>query len=126
MESLVYVAFGDSITDGYGVDRGFVSYLAQNLNEEMPDCSWEVMIRGMSGETSQDGLYRLDRDVIAHDPALVTIILGNLSVALRRKSPCDDQPAEGSWLLEDRSSVLRSDPGTLGRTSGASLLGGHA
>ena len=73
---LVYVAFGDSITDGYCVSRGFVSFLAEDLREAASGRSWRVVIRGMSGETSQDGLYRLERDVIAHDPCLVTINFG--------------------------------------------------
>ncbi len=76
MKDLVYVAFGDSITDGYGVGRGFVSFLAQSLVEEVSGRTWDVIVRGMSGETSQEGLYRLDRDVIAHDPVLVTINFG--------------------------------------------------
>ncbi len=76
MEELVYVAFGDSITDGYGVGRGFVSFLAQALGEEMPGRPWKVVVKGMSGETSQDGLHRLDRDVLVHHPVLVTINFG--------------------------------------------------
>ena len=76
MKEFVYAAFGDSITDGYGVARGFVSFLAGMIQEQTPDRSWALIQRGMSGETSLDGLYRLDIDVVSHDPDLVTINFG--------------------------------------------------
>jgi lysophospholipase L1-like esterase len=76
MSELVYVAFGDSITDGYGVTRGFVSWLADSIRDKYSETDWTVITRGMSGENSRDGLYRLGRDVLGENPFLVTINFG--------------------------------------------------
>ena len=76
MSRKVYVAFGDSITDGYGVPRGFVSFLTEQISIIHPDLDLLTINTGMSGDTSQGGLYRLGRDVIEHQPDLVTINFG--------------------------------------------------
>ena len=76
MSRKVYVAFGDSITDGYGVSRGFVSLLALKISAANPGLDLATINTGMSGDTSQGGLYRLGRDVIDHRPDLVTINFG--------------------------------------------------
>ena len=72
----IYVAFGDSITEGYGVARGFVSYLAEFIRKADAHHTWKVLNRGMSGETSREALYRLEADVLAEKPDLVTINFG--------------------------------------------------
>jgi len=72
----VYAAFGDSITDGYGVSRGFVSFLTEQISKTHPDLELVTINTGMSGDTSRGGLYRLGRDVIDHRPDLVTINFG--------------------------------------------------
>lgn len=76
MSRKVYVAFGDSITDGYGVPRGFVSFLTEQISKNHPDLELVTINTGMSGDTSRGGLYRLGRDVIDHRPDLVTINFG--------------------------------------------------
>ena len=76
MSRKVYVAFGDSITDGYGVPRGFVSYLTLKISAAIPNLDLATFNTGMSGDTSQGGLYRLGRDVLNHNPDLVTINFG--------------------------------------------------
>jgi len=76
MSRKVYVAFGDSITDGYGVKKGFVSILTEQISKTHPDLDLVTINTGMSGYTSRGGLYRLGRDVIDHRPDLVTINFG--------------------------------------------------
>jgi len=76
MSRKVYVAFGDSITDGYGVPRGFVSFLTLKISAANPGLNLSTINTGMSGDTSQGGLYRLGRDVLDHCPDLVTINFG--------------------------------------------------
>ena len=76
MGSIVYVAFGDSITDGYGVSSGFVHHLSSWLKENLPDRNLEIIKSGWSGENTRDGLYRVDREVISRDPHIVTINYG--------------------------------------------------
>ncbi|MFV1957670.1 MAG: SGNH/GDSL hydrolase family protein [bacterium] len=76
MSRIVYVAFGDSITDGYGVSGGFVHHLTRWLKENLPDRNLEVIKSGWSGENTRDGLYRVDREVISRDPHIATINYG--------------------------------------------------
>ncbi len=76
MSRKIYIAFGDSITDGYGVPRGFVSFLTEQISKAHPDLDLVTINTGMSGDTSRGGLYRLGRDVIDHRPDLVTINFG--------------------------------------------------
>ena len=65
------ICFGDSITFGYGADPGddFPTALGKLLNRE-------VINAGVSGDTSNEGLLRLDKEVLERDPLLVLIEFG--------------------------------------------------
>lgn len=76
MKSKIYAAFGDSITEGYGVKENFVSILAERIRKSCPSMDLKVVNAGASGDNSMDGLNRLDRDVLLHDPDLVTVNFG--------------------------------------------------
>jgi lysophospholipase L1-like esterase len=74
--NVTIVAFGDSITAGYCVRRGFPSFWKQMLAEKYPEASVEMINSGISGDTSMDGLARLDWAVLSYEPDLVTINFG--------------------------------------------------
>lgn len=65
------IAFGDSLTAGYGARAGedYPSRLASLINRE-------VINAGVSGDTTEMALARIDRDVLARDPKLVIVGLG--------------------------------------------------
>ncbi|MFC1708841.1 GDSL-type esterase/lipase family protein [Candidatus Omnitrophota bacterium] len=65
------ICFGDSITAGenVGSDERYPSVLSELL--ERP-----VINAGVSGDTTQSALARLERDVLTKDPLLVVVILG--------------------------------------------------
>ncbi len=65
------VCFGDSLTAGYGAEPGhdYPSLLRQKVN-------FPVINAGVSGNTTQDALQRLPRDVLSQNPRLVIITLG--------------------------------------------------
>lgn len=69
------VAFGDSLTAGYGVPAGqsFPDFLQRTLDER--GYSYRLVNEGVSGDTSSAGLVRLD-SVIAHHPAIVIVSFG--------------------------------------------------
>jgi acyl-CoA thioesterase I len=71
----VIVAFGDSLTAGYGTDAGnsYPDFLEKNLNAK--GFHYHVINAGVSGNTTKDGLDRLD-DVLALKPALVIVAFG--------------------------------------------------
>lgn len=65
------IAFGDSLTAGYGVSRGedYPSRLAARAGVE-------VVNAGVSGDTTDSALARIDHDVLAKNPRIVIVGLG--------------------------------------------------
>lgn len=66
------VVLGDSLAAGVGSTggrRGYVALLQERLGVE-------VVNRGVSGNTTSDGLARLDADVLSLKPSLVIVELG--------------------------------------------------
>jgi acyl-CoA thioesterase-1 len=71
----VIVAFGDSLTAGYGTDTGnsYPDFLEQDLDAK--GFHYHVVNAGVSGNTTKDGLERLD-DVLALKPVVVIVAFG--------------------------------------------------
>jgi lysophospholipase L1-like esterase len=74
------VCFGDSVTQGVphvAPEDTFVALLERRLNQrsgtEMQICATNA---GVGGENTAEGLVRLDADVLAHEPDLVTVEFG--------------------------------------------------
>jgi len=65
------IAFGDSLTAGYGAQPGedYPSRLSALIGQP-------VINAGVSGDTTQSALARLDADVLAKDPRIVIVGLG--------------------------------------------------
>ncbi len=80
--NVTIVAFGDSITAGYAVRRGFPSFWKEMLALKYPEANIRMINSGISGDTSMDGLARLDWSVLAYEPDLVTINFGINDCAL--------------------------------------------
>jgi acyl-CoA thioesterase I len=64
------VAFGDSLVYGSGSDGGggFVSMLSNDIAEP-------IINLGVPGDTTMDGLYRID-EVLSSEPRVVIVLLG--------------------------------------------------
>jgi len=75
------VAFGDSLTEGYGLEEGedYPSQLSARLGER-------IINSGVSGDTTAEALARLQKDVFAKDPRVVIVLLGGNDV-LQRVNP---------------------------------------
>lgn len=71
----VVVAFGDSLSAGFGAEAGksYPDYLQRLL--DVKGYKYRVLNAGVSGDTSTDGLERI-RDVLAAKPAVVILELG--------------------------------------------------
>lgn len=66
------IALGDSLTVGVGASApefGFIPILAKRLNVHIEN-------KGVSGNTSLDGIQRLERDVLNNKPDIVILLLG--------------------------------------------------
>lgn len=71
----VIVAFGDSLTAGYGADAGnsYPDFLEQDLNSK--GFHYRVVNAGISGNTTKDGIERIG-DVLALKPVVVIVAFG--------------------------------------------------
>ncbi len=71
----VIVAFGDSLSAGYGADPGmsYPDFLQKEIDRA--GFKYHVVNEGISGDTTSGGVERLDR-VIAMKPAIVILELG--------------------------------------------------
>jgi len=71
----VLVAFGDSLTAGFGAEpgRSYPDYLQRDIDRK--GYPWRVVNAGISGDTTTDGLGRLP-DVVAQKPEIVILELG--------------------------------------------------
>ena len=69
------VAFGDSLTAGYGAEPGnsYPDFLQKDLDRA--GFSWRVVNLGVSGDTTTDGLNRLN-EVLAAKPQIVILEFG--------------------------------------------------
>ncbi len=74
--NITIVCFGDSITSGYSVRRGFPSFWKEMLSKKYQKARIELINSGVSGDTTLDGLDRLDHAVLSYKPNLVTINFG--------------------------------------------------
>lgn len=83
----VIICFGDSLTFGTGAGKGmdYPSQLARMLRRP-------VINQGIPGDTTSSALYRLNRDVLSHDPDIVLITLGgnDLKNGVSKKSAFDN------------------------------------
>ncbi|MGV3617048.1 MAG: SGNH/GDSL hydrolase family protein [Fimbriimonas sp.] len=70
------VMIGDSITQGGGQPKGYVTLFAQTLKEAFPQRTIEVVNVGIGGQKAPDMLARFKSDVLDRKPDLVTISVG--------------------------------------------------
>lgn len=73
--SRLIIAFGDSLTAGYGVslEKAYPALLAKRLKEM--DYPYQVLNGGVSGDTTSGGLSRIN-EIIKHHPEIVILELG--------------------------------------------------
>lgn len=73
------VCLGDSVTGVYyhtGGERAYPEMLEIAIRKALPESKVKVINAGISGNTTQNGLDRLDRDVLTKKPDLVTVTFG--------------------------------------------------
>ncbi|QDU10936.1 GDSL-type esterase/lipase family protein [Gimesia aquarii] len=73
------VCFGDSVTGVYyhtGSRRAYTDMLGIALEKTIPEANLHMINAGISGHTTVNALSRIDRDVLQHQPDLVTVMFG--------------------------------------------------
>ncbi|MBB6622512.1 GDSL-type esterase/lipase family protein [Clostridium gasigenes] len=80
MENDLFILIGDSLTFGYGISKNenWVYKLQQSLN-------YNLINKGVNGNTTIDMLIRFSEDVIANNPTLI-FIMGGTNDLLSNKS----------------------------------------
>jgi len=71
----IIVCFGDSLTAGYGTEPGESYPDALQLDLDAAGYKYRVVNQGVSGDTTKDGLQRVD-DVIALKPSIIVVEFG--------------------------------------------------
>jgi len=76
----VIIAFGDSLVEGYGVEKNenFVFLLSQKTGNI-------ILNKGKSGDTTESALARIKEDVLENNPRLVILLLGGNDFLKREK-----------------------------------------
>ena len=73
------VCFGDSITGVYyhtGNRMAYADFVEQGLRRLFPKTPVHVLNAGVSGDTTEKGLARMDRHVLGCKPHLVVVMFG--------------------------------------------------
>lgn len=78
-QTITIVAFGDSITHaGHQLlENRWPEILRLALQERFPECGIGLINAGVGGNTSREGLRRIEKDVLAHAPHFVLVEFGN-------------------------------------------------
>jgi len=67
-EDVKIVAIGDSLTYGWQVSKGYLDFLKEMLRKRYPKASFQIVNKGIPGDTAWGGLDRIDSDVYFYDP----------------------------------------------------------
>jgi acyl-CoA thioesterase-1 len=100
------VAFGDSITAGYAIRRGFTYFWKEMLMGKYSQTGIEIINSGTCGDTTTDGLARLDWDVLCQEPDLVTINFGTNDAVMGLALP------QFKANLKQMAKRIRAGPGS--------------
>lgn len=96
------ILFGDSITAGYLA--GEVTPLLRDLVEQDLEAQdftdFEVISAGVPGETTREGLARIEDHVVKYDPAYVTIFFGINDLATDKLVPIDEYEENLRKMIE--------------------------
>ena len=97
----VIIAIGDSITQAdthwtvqghrNTIQGGWVTRLENLLEEDFPG-EYEVVNRGINGDTARGVLSRLDRDVILRQPDIIIIAIGTNDIFARLSADPNSTP----------------------------------
>jgi lysophospholipase L1-like esterase len=83
------VLFGDSITAGY-LEEAVSPVLVDLVSQKLQTAGLKDVVlvnAGLPGDTTVDGLKRLEQEVMAEDPDLVVIFFGANDASVDRKVP---------------------------------------
>ncbi len=116
---VVLAAIGDSLTYGWMVDQGYLDFLRQTLRSRYPASRLTVINRGIPGDTADNGLRRIRRDVLDLSPdgvlvqyALNDAFMGYTPQSFRRslEGMIEEIQADGDAEIVLVTSVYLEEP----------------
>jgi lysophospholipase L1-like esterase len=72
-EDVKIVAIGDSLTYGWQVSKGYLDFLRERLRKHYPGTHFQIVNKGIPGDTASGGLDRIETDVYFYDPDCVLV-----------------------------------------------------
>jgi lysophospholipase L1-like esterase len=72
-EDVKIVAIGDSLTYGWMVSKGYLDFLNEMLRKSYPKAWFQIVNKGIPGDTASGGLDRIDTDVYFYNPDCVLV-----------------------------------------------------
>jgi lysophospholipase L1-like esterase len=116
------VCFGDSVTGVYyhtGSRRAYTDMLGIALRKSVDNAQVEMINAGISGHTTVNALTRIDKDVLSHEPDLVTVMFGLNDMV---RVPLDDYRANLKTIVakcrEIGAEVVLATPNNVVTSSG--------
>ncbi len=116
------VCFGDSVTGLYyhtGGRRTYTDMLGIAMERANSDSKFQMINAGISGHTTRNALERIDRDVLAHRPSLVTVMFGLNDMV---RVPLDEYAANLVTIIKKcraiKADVVLCTPNSVISTSG--------
>lgn len=114
MKQCTIVAFGDSLTYGYGVLNhiAYPARLARELPLRRPAITWNIYNSGINGETTREALQRIEQSVLRCWPQIVIVLLGSNDSALNEgqyRTPWEYEQ-NMSRMLEQILSAKQPEP----------------
>jgi isoamyl acetate esterase len=91
-EKIIFL--GDSITQGGGGAKGYITVIKNTLGTQHMDLGIELVNAGISGNKVPDLQRRLENDVLAKKPTLVVIYIGINDVWHGEKDPTKGTPKD--------------------------------
>jgi len=88
------ICLGDSITQGGGGPKGYVTLIRNAVTEKHKDFGIEVINAGVSGNKVPNLQARLEKDVLSKKPTLVIIYIGINDVWHGEKNPANGTSKE--------------------------------
>jgi lysophospholipase L1-like esterase len=94
-QNITLVCLGNSLTAGYGAvtpgeddkTKSYPAYLQEKIDNSVTNGKVTVINAGVSGDTTLDGLSRIDEDVLSKNPQIVIIELGANDLDLTKNPP---------------------------------------
>ncbi len=112
---VLIVALGDSVTQGItGVDQiaheaVYHARFKRSLERRFPLTTFSVINAGVDGHTAGDGVQRLDRDVIRHQPDLVLVAFALNDAAIHGADGTDGFEHNLTRIVDDVRDRTKAD-----------------